>query len=490
MLSNYSLDKKLIFSLLKKYQPYLIVFLIYSIIVPVEIYFRHLTFRTSGWDLGIYHQALSALSKLENLNPLVSIRMLHIFQDHFDLLLIPISFIFRLWNSAVLLLILDQFFTVLGLIPIVLATEKIVQGKSPSQATFLRFSVSIVYLFSDFLWSAIYFPSHPTHWAMGFMSWICYFVFIGKFGIGFFLNILLLFSCKEEFPFIAFPLSLILFQSKKRVLAIFLIVFGVLWILIFLTRPLWLGEVADYTNFIGLFFHSPNEYFQKFVVTISSGTFLKSLILLIPFFLVPYNKKSFLFLLIAIVPFLLRVFCLKTTAFQFHYSAIFVPIILFIFLSILENQFHLIKRIGIQFLILIFIGQIWQAHPFQHPFSSILQYSKNREKFQRYSVIAESLTKSNYTVAAPNNWLPHLSANTNVFNLAYSIDSNTPLSIDVWLWDMDGDFFPSTKNEIMLKKQFEAFEQFYEKISLHSKVELFVKPQFASQFRLLIRIDD
>lgn len=184
---------------------------IYLILTFFGVLFKHLCFETFGWDLGIYHQAMSNLSRLNDWNPFISILQTRIFNDHFDPIIILIAPVLRLWNDAIMLLIIDQIAVFAGLVPIVLWTEEILtRRKQLTHPNLLRASVVLGYFFADHLWNALLFPSHPTQWAMAFIAWVFYFYEKKQFGIGFWLSFVLLLICKEEFPFFGLTLAMAL----------------------------------------------------------------------------------------------------------------------------------------------------------------------------------------------------------------------------------------------------------------------------------------
>lgn len=465
-----------IFFHFKRFWVYYFIIFLYLSIVPTEILYRHLSFKTSGWDLGIYHQALSALSRFDNLNPYISMRMVFVFQDHFDIILILIAPIFKIWNSAITLLVLDQFFTFLGLIPIVLVSERFLRDNKEINSSFFRLVILTTYLFNDFLWSAIYFPSHPTHWAMAFISWVCYFIFYKRFNFWFWISVVLLFSCREEFPFLFLPLSFILLQQKKKLHAAVLSIVGIVWVLLILLRPIWLGPVSDYSSFVSLFYRSPTKYFSQFFDSVFTIDFILPFLLITLFFSIYVKGISYSFLLLALIPFLLRVFCLKSTAFEYHYSAIFIPLILFHFFIILTIKPSIYKKIGWYFIFLVFVGQLLQSHPFQHPYSSIIKYYQNKTIYKQYESIIQELNDDNVVIAAPNNWLPHLTSNIHTRTIAFSIDSSLTHEVDIWIWQEGGDYFPSKQTAQELKEKLYPIMSSYVWIRYDENIILWKKP--------------
>lgn len=468
---------------LKRFWIYYLFIILYISIVPIEILFRHFSFQTSGWDLGIYHQALSALSRFDDLNPYISMRMVYVFQDHFDIILLLIAPLIKVWNTAVTLIVLDQFFTFLGLLPILLITEKFLIENPSIHRSFFRFVVLSTYLFNDFLWSAIYFPSHPTHWAMAFISWICYFIYYHRFGVGFWISVVLLFSCKEEFPFLFLPITIILAHHKKYYQASIMTFIGFVWIAVILLRPIWLGPVSEYSSFLSLFFQSPAEYFSKFFQTIFTIEFALPFLILISYFSFPVKRYLNYYILLALLPFLLRSFCLKSTAFEYHYSAIFIPIILFHFIAALAVNPTKYKRFGYIYLFLLLIGQLFQSHPFQHPYSSVTKYFQNRQLYEQYDSLIDEIHDDHLIIAAPNNWLPHLTSNTNVRTISFCIDSSLTRDVDLWIWQGGGDYFPSTKslNELRSEVHLNWSQEYVTK--RFDNVELWIHPNVQIQMR-------
>ncbi|MBZ4421932.1 DUF2079 domain-containing protein [Myxococcus sp. RHSTA-1-4] len=215
-------------------------FLLWAVLVvlPVWLQAAHLCF--AYYDLGIYTHALARLS-LEDPNPWLSARQVHIFNDHFD----PV-----LWLARPLVSVLSPMWAALvaEALLVLLATAPLLwlhlRGTLDRASTAL---LCALLLLSPSAVGAVMYPVHPTTWSM---------LPLVLLGVAFFLrknvlllaSLLLLFACKEEFPFAGLMLAVALWLRGDRRLALGVVALSVAWLgFVYGVRPRWMGPSVDYS---------------------------------------------------------------------------------------------------------------------------------------------------------------------------------------------------------------------------------------------------
>ncbi|RKH41397.1 DUF2079 domain-containing protein [Corallococcus sp. AB050B] len=209
------------------------------VVIPVWLQAARLCF--ASYDLGIYTQALARLS-LQDPNPWLSIRQVHIFADHFD----PV-----LWLARPLVMVLpakwaglvaEGAFVLLSLAPLVWLQAK---GQLDRASTAL---LGALLLFNPGTTAALTFPIHPTTWAMLPWTWLA--VVYGLKRTGWMLAVLvLLFACKEEFPFVGLMLAGGLWLRGERRAALSVFALSAAWLtFVFVGRSGFLGQTVNYTT--------------------------------------------------------------------------------------------------------------------------------------------------------------------------------------------------------------------------------------------------
>ena len=167
--------------------------LVQLLLVTIPTWLRARAFGFSNYDLGIYSQALARLAR-DPPNPWLSGRQLHLFNDHFDPILFLVAPFARVFPAVQVGLFVEALCALLALLPLAwLAGE----GKLTLRALWLLGGVLALH---PGVTQAMGFPFHPTAWAMAPMAWLIAALALERWGIAF-LALLLLFSCKEEFPF-------------------------------------------------------------------------------------------------------------------------------------------------------------------------------------------------------------------------------------------------------------------------------------------------
>jgi hypothetical protein len=213
-------------------------FVVWAVLVVVPTWLQSAHGCFSHFDLGIYTQALARLS-FDDPNPWLSARQIRIFNDHFDPILwlgkplVPV--LSPLWAA----LVTEALMVLLATVPLLWLHAK---GWMDRASTAL---LCALLLLSPMAVDALTFPVHPTTWSM------LPFVLLGlafhfrKNGL-LVVSLLLLFACKEEFPYVGVMLALALWLRGDRKLAVGVAVLTVAWLaVVVFVRPL-MGPVEDY----------------------------------------------------------------------------------------------------------------------------------------------------------------------------------------------------------------------------------------------------
>lgn len=83
---------------------------------------NHNNYGTFGFDLGIFDQGIWLLSRFKE--PFITVRGLNMFGDHLSFILLLIAPLYRIWDDARLLLILQTAFLALGAVPVFLIARQ------------------------------------------------------------------------------------------------------------------------------------------------------------------------------------------------------------------------------------------------------------------------------------------------------------------------------------------------------------------------------
>ncbi len=211
------------------------------VLIAVPTWLRAHHFAFSNYDLGIYSQALARLA-LDPPNPWLSGRQLFLFNDHFD----PILFVvapFTRWFAAVNVgLVMEALCASLALLPLAWLRR---EGRLSSEGLWflgplLALNVGVS--------QALGFPFHPTTWAMAPLAWLLAALTLSRWKTALF-ALVLLFTFKEEFPFVGLALFAYVFRRGPRPIAWAWLVVSVGWALfVFVLRPKLFGEVMPYAS--------------------------------------------------------------------------------------------------------------------------------------------------------------------------------------------------------------------------------------------------
>jgi len=199
---------------------YIIIF--FAVAYSILAIIRNYKFEAHALDLGIYTQAFYKFSHLDFTENTVR-QISNLWGDHFHPILVPLSFLFRIYPSSNYLLIVQSIVVALGGIFLYLLAKDVL--KNNLSAVF----IVLAYLVFFGLQSALGFDFHaitlfPTFYLMAF-----YFIYKKKL-FWYFVSLLLLLICKEDVSiFVVFLGIFLILWRKDWKIGISTIIIGAIW---------------------------------------------------------------------------------------------------------------------------------------------------------------------------------------------------------------------------------------------------------------------
>jgi hypothetical protein len=211
------------------------------VLISVPTWLRAHHFGFSNYDFGIYSQGLARLA-LDPPNPWLSGRQIFLFNDHFDpILFLGVPFA-RVFPAASVGLIIEATCGVLALGALwwLAANGRIALRAQWTLSLLLALNVGVS--------QAMGFPFHPTTWAMAPMAWLLAALILERWRVAL-VVLVLLFACKEEFPFVGLALVPFVWTRAPRRVAVTWLVLSAAWgLFAFVLRPMWFGDVMPYAS--------------------------------------------------------------------------------------------------------------------------------------------------------------------------------------------------------------------------------------------------
>ncbi|KKR23768.1 MAG: DUF2079 domain membrane protein [Candidatus Daviesbacteria bacterium GW2011_GWB1_39_5] len=215
---------------------------LFIVIFSLHTLNRHFSFNSHAFDLGIHTQATYLYS--QGLTPFSTLKHMLILADHFGLILLLISPLYKLFPDASTLLILQAIFVALSCIPIYAIAQDRLKN------TLVSFLIALSYLTSQGIISAVNFDFHLATISVLPLSLILYFWYFKKWRM-YWIILALSLTFKEDIPI--FILGLGLFQIIKREikLGLLTVIFALVsvYIIKFQIMPfLWAGASSAYLS--------------------------------------------------------------------------------------------------------------------------------------------------------------------------------------------------------------------------------------------------
>ena len=285
--------------------------------MPLLVNIRAIYFNCyNAADFSIYQQAIYDILTLRDANPFVSIRNIHIFNDHFDpIIYLAVVFTILFGQGFQQLLVFEWLFYAAVIFSVVYIFRSNIE-----KAIGYLFCLVLTKLF---LFGLLY-PIHPTTWACLPFFWLTYFI-VKKKPLHIALTVPILCLFKESYAFAVFPLGVFyLFRKEYKLgasvcsVALFFILFELFF------REALLGPIHGHGDgLLEPMIHRPIKFLMDIVADFNAMQFLK---MFYPFFFcflfyIKYEQKRKMVFINSTLP----------------VSLFFFPLL---FLQIVRNDIH------------------------------------------------------------------------------------------------------------------------------------------------------
>jgi len=394
-------------------------FLLFIMILIYAIVFTYLSIRdqngfgTFAADLGIFDQGVWLLS--QGKNAFVTVRGLHLFGDHADLILLMLVPFYWIWSDVRVLLISQTFALALGALPIYwLAKDKLKNRW-----------LSLVFPLSYLLYPALQWSNwddfHPDTFATPLILFSFYFLTKKKytpFAIFTFLTLLV----KEEMALTVFALGIYIFFRYSRKLGIVTSLFSLSWFifLIYIFIPYFNPKGFIYftrvygtggSGIIGLLFN-PGLLFSL----LTRERLLYLFQLLVPVAFLPLlSLSTFAISIPALATNLLSALGYQYMI-RYHYTVLITPIVfistIYAFAKI-KRPDHL-RSLALVLLLASFVSNVYLS---PSPISKSFNQGIWAKPTDRHKIIrqAMSLIPKDGAVSAHYLFVPHLSQREKIY---------------------------------------------------------------------------
>lgn len=202
-----------------KYLPIPILILFFFLLFSYHTIYRHQTYQSNAFDLGIYTQAVYLYS--QGVTPISTLKHMNILGDHFGLILFFLSPVYKLFPNAQTLLIIQALFvSISGIFIYLIALDKL-------RSSLQSIIITIAYLSTPGILSAINFDFHLATISVLPLSIMLYSWYFKKWRLylaGLFFSVLF----KEDLPLFIIGLGLFSLTKKQLKVGLFSIIFGFL----------------------------------------------------------------------------------------------------------------------------------------------------------------------------------------------------------------------------------------------------------------------
>jgi uncharacterized membrane protein len=185
---------------------------------------RHALFQSTGWDLGIFDQAIYLISQGEP--PISSLIKVHILGDHAAWVFYPLALLYKIYPNVHWLFVVQSTALALGALPIwhLARLASLREGQA--------IALAAIYLLYPVIFNANLFDFHPEVLAVPALLWAVLAARLNQV-LWFCLAIILVLGCKFilSLTVAAVGFWLLLFD-KKRLCGVLAIMAGIAWFLI------------------------------------------------------------------------------------------------------------------------------------------------------------------------------------------------------------------------------------------------------------------
>jgi uncharacterized membrane protein len=345
----------------------LVLILVYGSVFSYFTVLKHDVFRTFGWDLGIFDQALSSTLQgkfLYYTNELYMIPSGCYFASHFSPILLVILPFYAIYPSSVNLLVIGSFALSFAAIPLYLAVRTALESKK------IAFVCALLYLLYPAIQASNWFDFHTQQFLPLFVFSGFYFVQKKKWKF-YLLSVLLALMIEEHVSFLVFLMSLYFLltgsprtiqkafkdrEFNQALISVAVMIVSIIWFLVaqyvkgtFLVNPQFLTRYKATSAFGTLGVETDPLLLPIYIVLNPQGAwsalmydyptkFFFMIILFAPLLFLPFKSKFCLIPVILLVPSLMSNYIAYYTI-GAHYPLYLVPLIFMAFVFALK-QFH------------------------------------------------------------------------------------------------------------------------------------------------------
>lgn len=401
----------------------ILISIVFTFIFSIFSLYRHLTFNSNAFDLGIYSQITYLYS--QNLTFYSSLKHMILLADHFGPILIIFSPLIKFFPAPETLLIIQALFVSFSSIPLYLICL------NKTKNILLSFLLIISYLTSKAIFAAINFDFHLATISVLPLSLILYFWYFKKWKSYWFVLFLSLFF-KEDIPIFIAGLGFYQIFKDQKELGLKTIIFAVIsfyLIKIKLMAFLWPGggeaylsssilPLNDPITLLILFLTNPFIFIdQTFNAPLKLSTFID---LNLPFALLPLLSPLFW---LTVFPYLFLRFSSSYDlmwTMDFHHNANLMPFLIISAVFAITHFKIPHKPLIILISVLLLFGGlnpraiIWSV--FQKDFSNI----------KTYTYINEALIEipASSAVSAGSSIVPHLTNREKIYMFPEILDAS------------------------------------------------------------------
>jgi predicted membrane protein DUF2079 len=306
-------------------------------------------------DLGIYSEALRRIT-LQDWNPWIPGRGVHIFADHFDPILVPVALLGRSLPAPLLGIGVEFLAIALCWLPLGWLRDA---GRISHRTALFSYAFLVL---NDATIDAVQTPFHPTTWGMLPLVAVfaCYALERWRAML---VALIALFACREEFPLVGISLGLVLLFERRFGIGAMTLALSALWLgFVFGMRPHLMGATVPYgPGLLGDFLAHPLAVFDDEFHPRSMRTFLARmgpLMLVLTWPSLWRHRRWLVKALIVAAPLLAVRFA--SSQWAFHYGTAAVIAVLFVTLPALDEARVVAwrKRASWALLLMLFLSPV------------------------------------------------------------------------------------------------------------------------------------